>query len=232
MLKKQFTGKEAKRAITALFTSKIPELWRKKGGWQFVLFHPGFYVALFILCMAGPVGVWCIYSARACDLEFLSEELVSLETLASKMVSENERRAYFREKFGSADPNYLTHQVESLTPLKAEVDLLTRIGKMPSFQGFEPITKRLQFLTLGKNQPLFEEIDRRKSEGFVEVESRFIHPVTVDLNDLSAFLTRVEGSHRYRPQMFFKKFEIKRDTIAKDRESYQLNMEVLTREIR
>ena len=225
-----------KALIGRFFTSKIRF---KRASIKLWLFQPLFYA----LCLSGvatlPLYIFLHHRDVSADLALIEEDVESLEFLSHKMVTENLRRERFRQLYGRADPAYLVNHIETLVPLREEVELLKTIEMMPAFRSFEPIKRRLDFLIKGQNQPIFEEVDRRKSEGFVEVEHRLIHPVTLDLDDLRRLLVRVEGveigdmrPNPYRPQLFFKQFEIKRDKISENRESYQLNMELLTREIR
>jgi len=163
-------------------------------------------------------------------LALVEEEIEALEDRAVIVQKEGERQTAFRNAFASADSNFL-QKIESAQFLKEEQKLLASLGS------FGPILKRIDYLSTGKNQALFEELCRRKKGSWLEIERRLTRPVKVDIDDLAQFLTMIEGVSineksvpEGRPQMQITNFSLTRSSLSESREVYQLQMSLLTRE--
>jgi hypothetical protein len=141
----------------------------------------------------------------------------------------------FKETYGSIDPYYLDHVLESMILLKPEIEALKLVYSHPAFQSCENIKKRLETLTEGGNRLMFSEKHRDVNGELEEVYLSQIRPVEINRNDLKTILMAVEGVKigdevppEYRPQFVIREFHLNKKKLA-ERETYLLEMQLIKR---
>lgn len=171
------------------------------------------------------------------DLDGLNQEFESLkETLLYKdqrQASNKKVRAYFKD----IDHFYIDKELESLSFLEPEIEVLQKIVSQKNFPDDEVIKKRLEFLSGSGNHLVFNEGVVQNYGPFQEVLETQAHPVEINLNDLKKILSRIEGIEigeneilRNRPQLLVLDFKLDKKTSPDKNETYQLSMKLLKRE--
>lgn len=163
------------------------------------------------------VGVYFCFFMR--QDRILNEKMIGLEKKVKSLVELKNQQDRFVREFGASDIGFLQNYIEPMQLLKEEVELLTKIGKQTSY---EPVQKRLAFLTGEENQIKFVQEAVRKSNYYSEIEWKLDHPVEVGVKDLRQIISLIEGakSHPLRPQLIIKKFSF---------HSNHLDLEVIQR---
>jgi hypothetical protein len=164
----------------------------------------------------------------------LDEKIHALEKKAKSLVAfKNEQDRFIRE-FGSSDLAFLQKYVERIELLKDEVDFLSKIN---SQVGYEPVQKRLKFLTSGENSIRFVLKNKRKSNVYAESEWILDHIVEVENKDVLQIVSLLEGvklsnfnPNPLRPQFIIKNFSLQAKEGMQD-EVFYLNLEILQRSL-
>lgn len=194
---------------------------------------------LYILVVALlPVLISSAYvMSRLKNLDNLNQEYDSLkETLLFKdqrQASNKKVRAYFKD----ADHFYIDKELESLSFLEPEIEVLQKIVSQKNFPDDEGIKKRLEFLSSTGNDLVFNEGVVQNYGPFQEVLETQSHSVEINLNDLKRILSRIEGVEigeneipHNRPQLLILDFKLDKKTSPDKNETYQLSMKLLKRE--
>ena len=194
---------------------------------------------LYILIVALlPVLISSVYvMSRFKNLDNLNQEYDTLkETLLFKdqrQASNKKVRAYFKD----ADHFYIDKELETLSFLEPEIEVLQKIVSQKNFPDDEGIKKRLEFLMGSGNDLIFNEGVVQNYGPFQEVLETQAHPVEINVNDLKKILSRIEGIeiadneiHRSRPQLLILDFKLDKKTSPDKNETYQLSMKLLKRE--
>lgn len=174
---------------------------------------------------------------RLKTLDSLNQEFDSLkETLLFKdqrQASNKKVRAYFKE----ADHFYVDKELETLSFLEPEIEVLQKMVNQKNFPDDEGIKKRLDFLKGAANDLVFNEGVVQNYGPFQEVLETQSHPIEVNLSDLKRVLNRIEGVEiadndipRNRPQLLILDFKLDKKTSPDKNETYQLSMKLLKRE--
>jgi hypothetical protein len=128
----------------------------------------------------------------------------------------------------------LQKYVERIELLKDEVDFLSKIN---SQVGYEPVQKRLKFLTSGENSIRFVLKNKRKSNVYAESEWILDHIVEVENKDVLQIVSLLEGvklsnfnPNPLRPQFIIKNFSLQAKEGMQD-EVFYLNLEILQRSL-
>ena len=174
---------------------------------------------------------------RLKNLDDLNQEYDSLkETLLFKdqrQASNKKVRAYFKD----ADHFYIDKELETLSFLEPEIEVLQKIVSQKNFPDDEGIKKRLEFLMGSGNDLVFNEGVVQNYGPFQEVLETQAHPVEINVNDLKKILSRIEGIEiadneilKSRPQLLILDFKLDKKTSPDKNETYQLSMKLLKRE--
>lgn len=174
---------------------------------------------------------------RLKNLDDLNQEYDSLkETLLFKdqrQASNKKVRAYFKD----ADHFYIDKELETLSFLEPEIEVLQKIVSQKNFPDDEGIKKRLEFLMGSGNDLVFNEGVVQNYGPFQEVLETQAHPVEINVFDLKKILSRIEGIEiadneilKSRPQLLILDFKLDKKTSPDKNETYQLSMKLLKRE--
>jgi len=175
--------------------------------------------------------------SRLKTLDNLNQEFESLkETLLFKdqrQASNKKVRAYFKD----ADHFYIDKELETLSFLEPEIEVLQKIVSQKNFPDDEGIKKRLEFLKGSGNDLVFNEGVVQNYGPFQEVLETQAHAVEINLSDLKKILSRIEGIEiadneilHNRPQLLILDLKLDKKTSPDKNETYQLSMKLLKRE--
>lgn len=202
------------------------------------------YLGQSVMVFVGILGVlgliFALYSftCRERILLSMSRDLEQLKEKAIIVSKLNDKKHGYKKKYESAISEYLKQDVEPLVFLSKEVAFLSKVENLPGFTQFGPVKNRVKHLTSKDNKLQFEEKKKDTKYGFTEKIFFSSHPVDVDLNDLEVLLSKIEGVEIkdltpsvQRPQLFVKRLYMKRKPNLDQNESFQLDIELLQREI-
>lgn len=141
-------------------------------------------------------------------------------------------KAIFREH----DHFYIDKEIETIIPLKDEIEALQKVLQ----RGFHPdedqFRKRLVFLTNGQNAISFVEGSVKASPGFQETTENLAHPIEADLSDIKRILSRVEGvsldeqnQTLLRPHLFITEMKMEKKRGV-SQELYTVDLKLVKRE--
>ena len=174
----------------------------------------------------------------------LEELQSSLEYIQHEALVKEKKQALnlaVRQHFHDADHFYIDKQLETLTFLDQETELLQKLSSNNSFANDERIKKRLEFLTGTNGNPgnrlVFSEGVVQKYPLFQETVETLMHPVEIDSKDLQEILAKIEGVKMAaalpgpnRPQLFITEFRLEKKTTNEKNQIFQLNLKLVKRE--
>lgn len=141
-----------------------------------------------------------------------------------------------RNNFRDADHFYIDKQIETLVFLEPEIESLQKVISNKNFPDDENIKKRLEFLT-GSNNMVFTEGVVQSNPYFQETTETLVHPIEVNVKDISEILAKVEGidigqktSGPNRPQLIILDFKLDKKHVTEKNDVFVLNLKLLKRE--
>jgi hypothetical protein len=141
-----------------------------------------------------------------------------------------------KEHYKDADHFYIDKQLESLTFLEPETEVLQKIANQSHLIVDENVKKRLEFLT-HENNFVFSEGGVQNFPYFRETQETLVHPVEIDVNDLQKVLAKIEGvdlssytSGPSRPQLIITDFKLERKNVHEKNEVFVLDLKFIKRE--
>jgi hypothetical protein len=141
-----------------------------------------------------------------------------------------------REHYKDADRFYIDKQLESLTLLEPETEVLQKITNQSNLIVDENVKKRLEFL-IQDNHFVFSEGAVQTYPFFRETQEALVHPVEIDTNDLQKILARIEGTNigtyapgPNRPQLLITDFKLDKKNVHEKNEVFVLDIKLIKRE--
>ena len=141
-----------------------------------------------------------------------------------------------RENYKDADRFYIDKQLESLTLLEPETEVLQKIAKQSNLIVDENVKKRLEFLTQD-NHFVFSEGAVQSYPYFRETQESLVHSVEIDTLDLQKILARIEGTTvgtfapgPNRPQLIITDFKLEKKNVHEKNEVFVLDIKLIKRE--
>ncbi|MCB1149556.1 MAG: hypothetical protein KDK48_05260 [Chlamydiia bacterium] len=180
------------------------------------------------------LAFWSLYS-KVQTLNVIQNELLSVSEYALMKEKRQEINNAVISAFSGADRFYIDKQLESMTPLAQEVEILEKIAKQTNFTDNDLILQRLQTLKQ-KNRLVFAESNVQNFPRFTETQETLINPVEIDLNDLERILALVEGveingnSATDRPLLIISDLRLEKKESRPDSDTFLLNMKLIKRE--
>lgn len=142
-----------------------------------------------------------------------------------------------RRHYQEADRFYIDKQLETLSFLGPEIEMLQKLVNNKYFAGDETVKKRLDYLAGPDNKLLFSESNVQKYPLFQETVVALVHPVEVNLDDLKKILALVEGESigpyhpaPHRPQLIVLDFKLDKKEPTENNDVFQLNLKLLKRD--
>lgn len=184
--------------------------------------------------------VFLFYSQKS-ELEDLQYSLESIQHQALIKEKKQALNVAVRQHFREADHFYIDKQLETLTFLEPEIDMLQKISNDKSFADDERVKKRLEFLTgtgnAQGNSLVFSEGVVQSFPLFQETMETLVHPVEISAVDLQKVLARIEGIEMggfkpgpHRPQLLITDFKLEKKTVNDKNEVFVLNLKLVKRE--
>jgi len=175
------------------------------------------------------------------DLQELETSVEDIQHEAAVKEKKQALNLAVRQHFQEADHFYIDKQLETLTFLDQETDLLQKISNNSSFVNDDRVKKRLDFLTGANgsqgNRLVFSEGVVQKYPLFQETVETLMHPVEINAKDLQEILAKIEGVRMgaavpspNRPQLFITDFRLEKKTINEKNQVFQLNLKLVKRE--
>lgn len=119
----------------------------------------------------------------------IGEAILQAKIKNNKEFLNKQVKALYRD----SDHFYIDKEIETITPLKDEVETLQKILSRGFHTDEEQFRRRLQFHTSGQNSISFVEGSVKSYSDFQETQESLAHSVEADLNDVKAILSRIEG---------------------------------------
>lgn len=185
--------------------------------------------------------VFLFFSERT-QLEEIQSSLEYIQDQAFLKERKQAMNVAVRQHFREADHFYIDKQIETLTFLEPEIEMLQKISSDKGFSNDDRIKKRLEYLTStaaagNGNELVFSEGVVQSFPLFQETVETLVHPVEVNAQDLQKILARIErvemggtkaGPHP--PQLFITEFKLEKKAIHDKNEVFQLNLKLVKRE--
>ena len=142
-----------------------------------------------------------------------------------------------RAQFRDSNHFYIDQEIETISPLKDEVQSLQKILSSGFHANEDAFRRRLQFHTSGQNAISFVEGSVKAYPGFQETQESLAHSVEVDSNDIKAILSRIEGvrfneqaaSSSQRPHLIITDWKMEKKK-GPTQEIYVLDVKLIKRE--
>lgn len=204
------------------------------------LLHPFSLALLLSLFVFSFCALISSFNRKRSEIAYKQELVDSLAFRASKASYERGDQDLFIREFQGADPYYFEQVLETTPFLVKEIEALKSIKAHPAFEKWQNIDERLKFLESKANRLQFSESVRRSHDPLIEEsEAHLIHPIELDRSDLKHLMTLIEGIKTdsyepslHRPQLLFKKFDLKRGKAFSSKEVYTVDMQVIKREVK
>ncbi len=119
----------------------------------------------------------------------LSEAIVDATNKNAKEFVNKQVRAQYRD----SNHFYIDQEIETISPLQEEIASLQKILGLGFHVNEDLFRRRLQYHTSGQNSISFVEGSVKGYKGFQETQESLAHSIEVDLNDIKAILSRIEG---------------------------------------
>jgi len=163
---------------------------------------------------------------------------------AKKAFDRKMQRHLFLKNYENSDPYFLDKEIESLTFLNREKELLKGWLIHPAVSNKEMISRRLQFLEGEENRLCFTEEEIQISSTCKETLEKQRFPIEVDVSDLQTLLTRIENPQnnlaqekdsqnfwsKGRPQLVICNFSMTKKSAPLQNEVLEITMDILKRE--
>lgn len=170
-------------------------------------------------------------------LDELDQQLLHVQQLVLTREQKQSTNMAVWEHFRNADHYYIDKNLETLTFLEPEIQVLQNLVDNKYFAGDETVKKRLDFLTGPNNTILFSEGNIQSYPFFQETTDTLSRPVEVNLSDMKKLLSLIEGvkigsfePKEGRPQFIVLDFKIDKKEVTDKNEVFVLNLKMLKRE--
>lgn len=171
------------------------------------------------------------------DIDHLDARIDEVSQQAFARERKQSLNMIVRRHYQDADHFYIDKQLETLSFLAPEIEMLQKLVNNKYFAGDETVKKRLEILSGKDNKLLFSESNVQKYPFFQETVVSLVRPVELNLEDLKKVLTLVEGvsigSNQvpdHRPQLIVLDFKLDKKEATEKNDVFQLNLKLLKRE--
>ncbi len=202
------------------------------GKFFFLKIRPLFFFALVLIPL---IGAGFYLSQEANSLQDLQERFAKAARKERFALERKERKERFLQRYSSANPYFLDHNIESFPLLEREKEQLDSLLRHPAFPESRALQERLRFLQ--ENRLVFREEKIEVSKEMKEVEERQQHPVQMDEADLKQILAMIEDVSiddkypiEHSPHMIIKEFHLKKRKTPLQTEVFEVEMDLIKRE--
>lgn len=142
-----------------------------------------------------------------------------------------------QEHYKATDHFYIDKNLETLSFLDPEIEMLQKLVNNKYFAGDENVKKRLEFLTGPGNKMLFSEGNVENFPSFQETTASLVHPIEINDTNLQEILSLIEGIEigpfkpaPNRPQLIILDFKLDKKEVYSNNDVFLLNLKLLKRE--
>ncbi len=196
-------------------------------------------VILYIL-IAGLLPVFFVifyFLEQKTDIEELDNYITRIENIAFVREKKQSLNLTVSDHFKDSDHFYVDKNLETLTFLEPEIEVIQKLVNNKYFAGNETVKKRLDFITGPGNSLLFSEGNVQSYPFFQETIATLVHPVEVNIEDIKEILALTEGEPINgfspgpdRPQIIILDFKLDKKDVFEGNQVFLLNMKLLKRE--
>lgn len=176
------------------------------------------------------------HNAKASRLDTLLERVEDLKERAILKEKRQETNKAIIENYRNADRFYIDKNIESISLLQPEIEVLEKIAKQSNFVENEAVTSRLEQLKT-QNSIRFSEGVVQTYPLFSETAETLVKPVEVDSKDLQNILSKIEGTNigpytkgDSPPQLIISELKLEKKNTNAENEVYQLQLKLIKRE--
>lgn len=119
----------------------------------------------------------------------LSQAICDATNKNAKEFVNKEVKAAYRD----SNHFYIDQHIETISPLRDEVETLQKALSLGFHPAEDQFRKRLQFHQSGQNAISFVEGSVKAYPDFQETQESLAHPVEVNLDDIKAILSKIDG---------------------------------------
>jgi hypothetical protein len=192
------------------------------------------------LCIAALLPAALVFFLFQKPMEERSRLIWQLQSATMRAKNFEMRQATnlaLRSQFLEANHYYIDKQLESLSFLKPEAEVLQNLSRSNHLAENDGINKRVEFLTGKGNKLSFSEGVVQTYPYFKETVETLVHPVEINVSDMQQILSSIEGvkigsfePEPDRPQLIILDFKIEKKRIYPNNQVFLLNLKLLKRE--
>ena len=190
---------------------------------------------LFSLCLIPTALSLWILGQKKESLELAQSKISELLQKAIEVDRQSKINAAILTQIQESDPQYLQKELETLPLLESELKRLETV--LTHHRDNAVLSRRLDFLHSGQNHISLNEIKRRTSEKFQEIDLLLSHPVEMDDDDLKIMLSTLEGipinnhlTKPGRPQILIRDFDLVKEINSLGEEVFLVKYQLLKRD--
>lgn len=166
------------------------------------------------------------YFVRKTLFEERRERLITLHAKKVALVEKIKKEALVLQELKKASSRYIEERIESLPLLSEEKDRIGALANLsPDHAPFQERWKELSGSTLS-----FTRSGQKQVGNLKETTLKLAKPVEMNRDDLLRLLSALEEK-KGAPQLNVTRFELKRKSPSVGEETYQIQLEIVQREI-
>lgn|ERR1700733_4412913 len=177
------------------------------------------------------------FFANNSQVESTLNHLQYVHDLAAAREQKQAINMIVQEHYKAADHFYIDKNLETLSFLDPEIEILQKLVNNKYFAGDENVKKRLEFLTGSSNKMLFSEGNVENFPSFQETTASLVHPIEINNENLQEILSLIEGVEirpfkvaPNRPQLIILDFKLDKKEVYSNNDIFILNLKLLKRE--
>jgi len=184
------------------------------------------------ICFTIIASIWvaCCFYIKTTTLSKWEQKINSLSFSLQEKNKEQKENSTIYNHYRTSYQNYLDKCTTSLFFLNNEIKNLENLLTYPEeLINKNKLLKRLQHISSSENKLKFIEGPLTRWKTFQEINVTLLHPVEVDINDISKVIEKIEGNTNNKPHCFITLFSIKRNYTPIGSETYKLNLNFIQR---
>jgi hypothetical protein len=177
------------------------------------------------------------FFANNSQLENTSNHLQYVYDLAVARERKEAMNQIVQEHYKAGDHFYIDKNLETLSFLDPEIEMLQKLVNNKYYAGDENVKKRLEFLTGPSNKMLFSEGNVENFPSFQETTASLVHPIEINDKNLQEILSIIEGLKigsfkplSQQPQLIILDFKLDKKEVYSKNDVFLLNLKLLKRE--
>lgn len=198
----------------------------------------GYFAIICCMIFTPVMGSLVYYYCSNKHIALLESQLLRLRQRYKILKDFENRQQKYRNLYLSFDSGYLDRVIQTIIPLKDEIEYLQMILPFYPLEKNALLRERLHFLQCN-NRFQFHEITRCKNLFLDEVTIEQLTPIEINMRDLQMLLFHLEGisDKNYqirllgRPQIFIKHLDMYKEKKS-SADTFMIKLQLIQREIR